>query len=162
MPRAKQRELLCSEFLGVGLCTDCAHHFYTQWWITLPEFRGEEGLCLFMHTALTSDIPSHLTPCASVCPKELFHHKQLLKIIYSEALVPSCVFQVLEDGVVDSLTKETFQAACLLFEFSASGRMWPACRYTPCICASPGNTPLLPIFSFFIFFYERGVWQGGE
>lgn len=46
-----------------------------------------------------------------------------IKIMSSEALVPSCVFQVLEDPVVDSLASDMLLAARLLCEFSAGGQM---------------------------------------
>lgn len=147
MPWAKGRELLFSELLRVELCTDCACHFYTHMlyrWMTLPELRGEQGLCPFAHAALITDVPSHRA--ALCCCVSAQRGSASLKIICGEALIPSCVFQVLEDPAGNPVTNDTFWAAWLLFEFSAGGRMWPACRDAQRGLRFPRKCPILSWF----------------
>ena len=69
-----------------------------------------------------------------------------LKIVSGEAFIPSSVFQVLEDPVGDPLTNDTYWAAWLLFEFSAGGRMWPACRDAQHGWHFPRKHPILFFF----------------
>lgn len=87
------------------------------------ECGGEAGPCLSMHTALSSAIPSHAHLVLLSAQRSSSTITNWVKIMPGEALVPSCVFQVPKDPVVDSLASDIFQAAYLLCELSESGRM---------------------------------------